>query len=292
LTCLVAGGSIHTEYKELTKGVRIPALGVGTWGMGGKHTADYSNDAESISAIRTAIDFGMTHVDTAEYYGAGHAEELVGNAIKPYKREDLFITTKVYRTHLHYADVLSSIKSSLRRLCTDYIDLYLVHWPSPTVPMEETMKALEHCVDEGYTRFIGVSNFSIHLFQEAQSELEKHRLVADQVYYNLIRVQKTYFDGLSVRDVHSYCREKNIMLIAWSPLEEGKLAKPGFPVLDEMAKKYKKTQAQVALNWLISQEKIVTIPKATNIDHIKENVGAVGWSLSGRDFRRLEESFY
>ena len=280
------------EYKELTKGVRIPALGAGTWGIGGKDAADYSNDVESIISIRTAIDLGMTHIDTAEYYGAGHAEELVGNAIKPYKREDLFITTKVYRTHLHYAGVLSSIENSLRRLHTNYVDLYLIHWPSPTVPIKETMKALEHCVNKGYARFIGVSNFSIQLFQEGQSQLEKHRLVADQVYYNLTRVQKTYFNGLSVKDLYSYCREKNVMLIAWSPLEEGKLAKPGFPVLDEIAKKYKKTQAQVALNWLISQEKIVTIPKATNINHIKENAGAVGWSLSGRDSRRLEESFY
>jgi diketogulonate reductase-like aldo/keto reductase len=280
------------EYKELVKSIKMPVLGIGTWGMGGKDTADYSNDAASIIAIRTAIDFGMTHIDTAEYYGAGHAEELVGNAIKLYKREDLFITTKVYRTHLHYADVLSSIKSSLRRLCTDYIDLYLVHWPSPTVPIKETMKALEYCVDEGYIRFIGVSNFSIQLFQEAQSQLEKYRLVADQVYYNLTQVQKTYFNGLSVRDVYSYCKENNVMLIAWSPLEEGKLAKPGFPVLDEMAKTYEKTQAQVALNWLISQKKIVTIPKATNIDHIRENVGAMGWSLSTSDSKRLEKSFY
>jgi diketogulonate reductase-like aldo/keto reductase len=130
------------------------------------------------------------------------------------------------------------------------------------------------------------------LFQEAQSQLEKYSLVADQVYYNLARVKKTYFNGLSVTDVYDYCREKNVVLIAWSPLEEGKLAKPGFPILDEMAKKYEKTQAQVALNWLVSQKKIVAVPKATNIDHIKEIVGAVGWRLSRRDFKRLEESFY
>ena len=136
------------------------------------------------------------------------------------------------------------------------------------------MIALEHCVNEGYTRSIGVSNFSIDLLQNAQSQLEKHRLVANQVYYNLTQVKKTYFNGLSVSDVYTYCREQNIMLIAWSPLEQGKLAKPGFPVLDEIAKKYEKTQAQVALNWLISQKKIVTIPKAGNIDHIKEIVGA------------------
>jgi diketogulonate reductase-like aldo/keto reductase len=280
------------EYKELIKGVKVPVLGVGTWGMGGKHFADHSNDAQSITAIRTAIDFGMTHIDTAEYYGAGHTEELVGKAITPYDRDDLFLTTKIYKTHLNYEDVLFSVKNSLKRLGVDYVDLYLVHWPSPTVPLKETMKALERCVDDGYARFIGVSNFSVNLFQEAQNHLEKHRLVADQAYYNLTRVKRQYFSGLYIEDLYSYCIEKDIMLIAWSPLEEGKLAKPGFAVLDEIAKKYEKTQAQVSLNWLISQEKIITIPKATSIEHIKENVGALGWRLSEEDFRRLQESFY
>jgi diketogulonate reductase-like aldo/keto reductase len=280
------------EYKELIKGVKVPVLGVGTWGMGGKHFADHSNDAQSITAIRTAIDFGMTHIDTAEYYGAGHTEELVGKAITPYDRDDLFLTTKIYKTHLNYEDVLFSVKNSLKRLGVDHVDLYLVHWPSPTVPLKETMKALERCVDDGYARFIGVSNFSVNLFQEAQNHLEKHRLVADQAYYNLTRVKRQYFSGLYIEDLYSYCIEKDIMLIAWSPLEEGKLAKPGFAVLDEIAKKYEKTQAQVSLNWLISQEKIITIPKATSIEHIKENVGALGWRLSEEDFRRLQESFY
>jgi diketogulonate reductase-like aldo/keto reductase len=279
------------EYRELANGVKIPVLGVGTWGIGGKHSADYSNDEEGITAIRAAIDFGMTHIDTAEYYGAGHAEEIVGKAIKPYNREALFITTKVYRTHLQYQKVLSSVKESLRRMSVEYVDLFLVHWPDPTVPIKETMKAMEHCVDEGYSRFIGVSNFSIPLLQEAQSQLEKYRLVANQVYYNLTRVRKTYFNGLSVADLYSYCREKDITLIAWSPLEEGKLAKPGFPVLDEIAKKYGKTQAQVALNWLISQDNVIAIPKTSNVNHVKENVGALGWRLSEEDFNRLQESF-
>jgi diketogulonate reductase-like aldo/keto reductase len=279
------------EYRELANGVKIPVLGVGTWGIGGKHSADYSNDEEGITAIRAAIDFGMTHIDTAEYYGAGHTEEIVGKAIKPYNREALFITTKVYRTHLQYQKVLSSVKESLRRMTVEYVDLFLVHWPDPTVPIKETMKAMEHCVDEGYSRFIGVSNFSIPLLQEAQSQLEKYRLVANQVYYNLTRVRKTYFNGLSVADLYSYCREKDITLIAWSPLEEGKLAKPGFPVLDEIAKKYGKTQGQVALNWLISQDNVIAIPKTSNVNHVKENVGALGWRLSEEDFNRLQESF-
>jgi diketogulonate reductase-like aldo/keto reductase len=279
------------KYKELVKGAKIPVLGIGTWGMGGKHFADRSKDAESITAIRTAINLGMTHIDTAAYYGAGHTEELVGKAITPYKQKDLFLTTKVYKNNLDYKGVLHSIKSSLERLDVEYIDLYLVHWPSSTVPLKETIKALEQCVDEGYTRFIGVSNFSVHLFQEAQSYLEKYALVADQVYYNLTRTQRPYFSGLSVSDLHPYLVDKDVMLVAWSPLEEGKLAKPGFSALDEIAAKYGKTQAQVSLNWLISQKNIIAIPKASSVEHIKENVGALGWKLSGADSKRLQESF-
>jgi diketogulonate reductase-like aldo/keto reductase len=197
----------------------------------------------------------------------------------------------VYKTNLHYNQVLASIKESLRRMSLNYVDLFLVHWPNPSIPIEETMKAMEHCVDEGFTRFIGVANFSLSLLKDAESKLEKHRLVADQVYYNVTRTHKTYFGDLSVDDLYSYCRNKDMTLIAWSPLEQGKLTKPGFPVLDEIAKKYGKTPAQVSLNWLISKERIIAIPKASSIDHIRENLGALGWKLSDKDSERLQESF-
>jgi diketogulonate reductase-like aldo/keto reductase len=279
------------QYTELVKGEKVPVLGLGTWGMGGKHTAEYTKDEVNITAIRTAIDLGLTHIDTAAYYGAGHTEELVGKAIKPYDRDGLFITTKVYKTSLHHHQVLTSIKKSLKRMSLKYVDLLLVHWPNPSIPIGETTHALEQCVDEGFTRFIGVSNFSLQLLREAQSKLLKHRLVADQVYYNLTRTHKSYFGDLSVDELYSYCRSRDITLIAWSPLEQGKLAKPGFPVLDEMAKKYGKTQSQISLNWLISKERMIAIPKASNIDHIRENLGALGWKLSAEDSDRLQESF-
>jgi diketogulonate reductase-like aldo/keto reductase len=272
------------EYKELVEGVRIPVLGMGTWGMGGRLTPDTSRDEEEVAALRAGIDLGMTHIDTAEEYGAGHAEELVAEAIKPYDRGDLFITTKVWKTHLRYDDLVASMEASLRRLCVDYVDLYLIHWPNPEVPLQETMRALEHCAEEGYTRFIGVSNFPALLLAEAQSYLKDHRLVADQVEYSLTEQSPE-------RELLPYCQENDVMLIAYTPLAKGRLARPGNAVLDSLAKKYRKTQAQVSLNWLISQDKVVAIPKASRLEHLRDNVGAVGWRLSEEDLKRLSEAF-
>ncbi|RLI10097.1 aldo/keto reductase [Candidatus Bathyarchaeota archaeon] len=272
------------EYKELAGGFRIPVLGLGTWRMGWRQTADTSRDGEEIAAIRAAIDLGLTHIDTAEYYGAGHAEELVGEAIQPYDRRSLFITTKVWRTHLRYDDLISSIKASLKRLAVDYVDLYLVHWPNPEVPLQETMRALEHCVDEGYTRFIGVSNFSASLLAEAQAGLRDHRLVADQVKYSLM-------EQAPRRGLLPYCEKNDVMLIAYTPLAKGRLAKPGHSVLDALAEKYGRTQAQVSLNWLISQEKVIAIPKSSRREHAKDNAGAISWRLSDEDWETLSEAF-
>jgi diketogulonate reductase-like aldo/keto reductase len=140
------------QYHEIASGTQIPKIGLGTWGMGGKQIEDKRWDEETITAIRMAIDLGLTHIDTAEYYGAGHCEELVGQAIEPYSRDDIYITTKVWRTNLHHDDLINSMKASLQRLQLDYVDLYLIHWPNYRIPIKETMQALEHCAQEGYTR--------------------------------------------------------------------------------------------------------------------------------------------
>jgi len=272
------------EYREIAEGVHIPVLGLGTWGMGGRDIADGSRDEAEISALRFGIDLGMTHIDTAEYYGAGHAEEIVGKAIEPYVREDLFITTKVWRNHLHHEDLIASIRASLRRLNLDYVDLYLIHRPNPEVPLKETMGALEYCAEEGYTRLVGVSNFSASLFEEARSHLRGRQIVADQVEYNLTEQGPQ-------NNLLPLCRERDATLIAHTPLNKGRLTKPGNAILDELAEKYGKTQAQVSLNWLISQENVVAIPKASNPAHLRDNVGAVGWRLSFEDWRRLKDSF-
>jgi diketogulonate reductase-like aldo/keto reductase len=272
------------NFKEIISGEKIAVLGLGTWRIGGSQTADYSKDKDEISTLQKGIDLGITHLDTAEMYGAGHCEEIVGKAIEPYDRRELFITTKVWHNHLKFDDLIESIKASLNRLNQDYVDLYLIHWPNPNVPLKETMSALEHCAIEGYTRFIGVSNFPVDLFIEAQSYLKEEKLVANQVKYSLV-------DQDPIKSLVPYCIENDITLIAYTPLSKGNLAKPGNKVLDEMTKKYGKTQAQISLNWLISQEKVITIPKASNIYHLKENLGAIGWNIDEQDISKLAKAF-
>ncbi|MDP6048980.1 MAG: aldo/keto reductase [Candidatus Bathyarchaeota archaeon] len=272
------------NFKKITKDVKISALGLGTFGMGEGRVAGISDDEKDVEAIRLGIELGITHIDTAERYASGHSEEVVADAIEPFKRRELFITTKVWHNHLRHDDLIASLEESLKRLRQDYVDLYLVHWPNPEVSLEETMGALEYCAEEGWTRQIGVSNFSAELIVEAQSHLKEHTLVADQVHYSLLNQDPR-------DEILPYCQKNNIILISYTPLARGKLAMPGNSVLDELVEKYDRTHAQISLNWLISQENVVAIPKASNPVHLRENLGAVDWMLDKEDWQRLSESF-
>ncbi|MFC1803486.1 aldo/keto reductase [Thermoproteota archaeon] len=272
------------EYHEIAPGVEIPKIGLGTWGMGGKQIEDRRWDEETITAIRMAIDLGIFHIDTAEYYGAGHCEELIGEAIQSYNRDSLFITTKVWRTNLHYKNLLKSMKASLRRLKQDYVDLYLIHWPNYQTPLKETIQALERCATDGYTRYIGVSNFTVNLIQEAQTYLKEQHIVANQSEFSLL-------DQKPRTNLLPYLRETNRTLIAYSPLGRGILPKLENKVLKEISEKYRKTPAQLALNWVISQENIVAIPKSRNPIHLLEFMGSVDWSLKIEDSIMLSHSF-
>jgi diketogulonate reductase-like aldo/keto reductase len=138
----------NMEYKTLSGNFEIPVIGLGTWGIGGYMEADFSKDEEAIDAIKQAISLGYSHIDTAEVYGAGHTEELIGKAIKNIDRSTLIITSKVFATHLHYDDVVFSCKKSLERLQANYIDIYLIHAPNPTIPLKETMDALNYLVEQ------------------------------------------------------------------------------------------------------------------------------------------------
>ncbi|MHA1665691.1 MAG: aldo/keto reductase [Candidatus Njordarchaeales archaeon] len=271
----------YNDLKEIGKtGVKVPAIGFGTWKIGGGFSPDYSRDDYFVSIIKKAIEYGLWHIDTAEMYGDGHAEELVGRAIRDFDRDAVFITTKVSGDHLAFNDVIKAVKRSLERLGIKYIDLYLVHWPNPTIPLRETIKAMEELVNRGWIRFIGVSNFSKSLLEEARTYLSKEDIVNNQVQFSL-----TYRSPES--ELLPYCQREGITLTAHTPLDKGRLAKN--KMFQEIGKKYNKTAAQVALNWLISKPRVITIPKASSEEHIRENAGAMGWRLKEEDLKLLNK---
>ncbi|MCL4728800.1 aldo/keto reductase [Candidatus Kuenenia stuttgartiensis] len=278
------------EFKNLSNTIKIPVIGLGTWTIGGGDEADTTYDKENISAIKTAIKLGITHIDNAEAYAQGHSEELVGRAIVGLDRKSLFITSKVSPEHLSYDNLLASAKGSLQRLNTDYIDLYLIHAPNPDIPIQETMKAMDFLVEQKLVRCIGVSNFSVDQIKEAQ-KYTKNKIVANQIEYNLLVRDKGRVTENMESEIIPYCQENNIFIIAWRPLAKGKLAKPGFKILDELADKYHKTQAQIAINWLISKKGIVVISKSTKVEHLEKNLGAIGWKLRQEDTDRLNNEF-
>ena len=277
------------EYKIIS-GIKIPVLGLGTWLIGGASEADYSHDEQAIESIKKAIDLGYNHIDTAAYYGNGHGEELVGEAIRDYKRDPLFITSKVWTTNLQYNDTIDSTENSLKRLGTDYLDLLLIHSPSFTIPIAETMRAFDYLMDQKIIRHIGVSNFTVDQLVEAQQHT-KHKIVCNQIEYSLLTRNKGKYSGNvnMEKETIPYCQENDIIIVAERPVERGFLLK-SHPVLDKLEKKYKKTKAQIAINWLLSKKNIITIPKSTNEEHLKENLGAIGWKIEDSDLVLLDET--
>lgn len=281
------------EYKQLTADVQIPVLGLGTWQIGGRTEADYTDDEKNIKAITAAVQLGYTLIDTAESYADGHTEELVGKAIKGIDRKRLFIVSKVMSAHLAYKNVITAAKRSLERLQADYFDLYLIHFPNADIPLKETMRAMDHLVEKGLTRFIGVSNFSVKEMQEAQ-KYSKNKIVVNQVQYSLISRNKcTYGDCINMEsEIIPYCQENNIIIMADRPLHKGILVEKNYQQLERLSKKYNKTKAQIALNWLISKKNIITMPMSTNSEHLKENLGVLGWRLDLEDLILLDNTVF
>lgn len=267
------------DYTELGKtGERIPVLGMGTYGDAFRQGDAYTKGVE---ALRRGIEFGMTLIDTAEIYGPGRSEEIVGEAVKGI-RDRVFIATKVSPDNAAYDDLLKSAEKSLRRLNVSYIDLYQIHWWSSRIPVKETMRAMERLIDEGKIRYVGVSNFSVEQTQEAREALSKTDLVSNQVLYSLLE------RGIEI-DLLPYCQTEKITVIAYAPIARGKIFRGRISRrLVEVGKKYGKTPVQVALNWLLTKPEVIAIPKAAKIEHIEENAGAVGWHLSEEDIRTLE----
>lgn len=265
------------ELKELgSTGVMVPEIGLGTW--------KYSGGA---APLLRGIDLGANLIDTAEMY---RNEDAVGQAIAG-RRNNVFLATKVLGSHLRYDQVLRAADESLRRLAVDYIDLYQIHWSNHSVPISETMRAMEELVDAGKVRYVGVSNFSTKELREAREAMTHHPIVSNQVLYNLNarRIEQ---------DLLPYCQENRITVMAYTPLADGSLAsKPRFKqdrksqALDQVSAETGKTRAQVPLNWCTSRANVIAIPKSNRVGRTEENCGASGWRLSEDQIRLLDEAF-
>jgi len=274
--------------KELgSTGERIPVVGMGTYGMGGPTTPDRSLSTEAVSALKLGFSLGMRFVDTAEMCGAGHSEELVGEAVRG-SHSKVFLATKVSPEHFDYEDVLKAADRGLKRLGTKCIDLYQLHWPSSSIPIRETMRAMERLQSEGKIRHIGVSNFSVEETVEAQQALFKHQVVSNQVEYNLIS------RGIE-RDLLGYCERSKITVIAYTPLARGRLSRPWgsapMQLLRDIARKHGKTPSQIALAWVIARNPVVAIPKAVRKHRVEENAEVGEWTLPEQDHRALSDAF-
>jgi diketogulonate reductase-like aldo/keto reductase len=265
---------------ETIHNLTLPKIGFGTWRVGGESCPDPMTDPASMTALYSALEVGYTHFDTAEYYASGHAEELLGRAVRETKtkRENLFITSKVSPEHLSHDNVIQSCENSLRRLGMDYMDLYLIHWPRVGMNLEEAFRALNKLVHDGKVGHLGVSNFKLKLLKQSQAYSETP-ILTNQVPYSL--PNHTYVEN----GVVEYCQQSDILVTAYSPVKFRSIRVN--KTLAEVAKAHAATPFQIALAWLVTQPRVITIPMSFNPVHIKENFDAVDVELSADEILQL-----
>jgi diketogulonate reductase-like aldo/keto reductase len=260
----------------LPSGEAVPILGQGTWFMGDKPRQ--RND--EIASLQLGLDLGMTLIDTAEMYGEGAAEELVGEAIGD-RREDVFLVSKVLPSNATRRGTIAACERSLARLKTDWLDLYLLHWRGGT-PLAETLAAFEELVRTGKIRHWGVSNFDAGDMKELVRLRGGSSAATNQVLYNLTR------RGIE-HDLLPWCQEHGMPVMAYSPIEQGRLL--GHRALQEVAKRHAATPAQVSLAWVLRQDRVIAIPKAGTATHVRENRGALDIELTAEDIKALDRAF-
>jgi diketogulonate reductase-like aldo/keto reductase len=262
-------------------GVLLPVIGQGTWGMG----ENASRASEETKALRLGIDLGMTHIDTAEMYGGGRTEDWLKSALAGL-REKVFLTSKVLPSNASYSGTIQACERSLRRMGTDRLDLYLLHWSSH-YPIEDTMRALEDLVRSGKTRFVGVSNLDTGELREAEAALSREMMACNQVCYHM-KARGIEFSLIP------HCADQGIAVVGYSPFGNGPfvdLRSKGGEVLQKVAAGHGKTPRQVALNFLSRLEAVFTIPKAATPDHVRENAGSVGLELTPDDLTAINAAF-
>lgn len=273
------------RYVEIGKDrEKLPVLGQGMWGI--KRFRSKGFYEEWKASLRKGIELGLTHIDTAEFYGMGKSEKIVGEIVKEYNRDDLFITSKLFPIHFRYNTMKKAAYKTLERLGIKQLDLYLIHWPSNLISIKKQMTVLEDLVKEEKTRYIGVSNFSVDQFIEAQDYLRDVKLVNNQLHANLT-FQKHMIKSLP------YYQENDIIMTAYSPLAhrgytnvQGDLREK----LERIAKSHNSTIQQIAIAWLINHKNVITIPKSQQVKHMQSNAEAADIILSKEEVELLSES--
>lgn len=251
-------------FVNLPSGDEMPIIGAGTWDLEGNTARE---------SVRAALEAGYTHIDTAEGY---MNEAEIGDVLTDYDREELFLTSKVLPSNLNYESVLDACDASLDRLGTDYLDLYLIHWPNPAISLRETLHGMEQLVNEDKVRNIGVSNFSVYQLSAAQ-HIANIPIAVNQIEYH---------PWLQRPELVEFCRETGTVVEGAAPLARTEILRDD--TVGELADKYDKSPAQIALRWAVEQE-VVVIPKSTSADHIRQNAALFDWELEEQDHQRLNE---
>jgi diketogulonate reductase-like aldo/keto reductase len=264
------------RYITLPSGENVPALGQGTWELG-EHPARRKDE---IAALRLGLDLGMTLIDTAEMYGNGTTEELVGEAIVN-RRDEVFLVSKVLPHNASPKGTVAACEASLRRLRTDRIDLYLLHWPG-AIPLEQTLRGFDSLVKSGKVRYWGVSNFDVDDLEELASLAGGSSVATNQVLYNLTRRAIEW-------DLLPWCDPHHVPVMAYSPIEQGRLL--SHPALHQVAKRHEATPAQIALAWVLHTKDIIAIPRTGRPAHVQENRAALDIRLTELDIAELDRAF-
>ena len=264
------------RYVTLPNGARVPALGLGTWGMGERR----GSRADEVKALQLGIDLGMTLIDTAEMYGDGGAEEVVGEAIAG-RRDSVFVVSKVYPHNASRRGAIAACERSLKRLRTDVLDLYLLHWRG-AIPLQETVEAFEKLKADGKIRAWGVSNFDPKDMAELTKVAPEGSCVVNQVLYHLGS------RGIEW-DLLPEAPEQGIAIMAYSPLGQASIL--GNRTLRSIADKHRVSSAAVALAWVLRHDHVFTIPKAARAEHVRANAAAADLALDAEDLKALDEAF-
>ncbi|HZR46735.1 MAG TPA: aldo/keto reductase [Candidatus Manganitrophaceae bacterium] len=259
-----------------SSGAKVPVLGQGTWGMG--EAAERRK--EEVAALRLGLDLGLTLIDTAEMYGEGGAETVVGEAIEG-RRDEVYLVSKIYPHHANRLGTVAACERSLKRLRTDRLDLYLLHWRGE-VPLTETVEAFEELKESGAIGDWGVSNFDLSDMEELLTVPDGEAVATDQVLYNLYHREPE-------TALLPWCLKRNIPIMAYSPIDRGRMT--GDPILNEIASRHGITPARVALAWLLQKEGVIVVAKASRPEHVRENRAALDVHLTSGDLAELEEAF-